>query len=89
VDLPGVGAAVVDRICRAAGPSQPARNALLRAAFDGVPGHPVLIGRDHWPGVMDTAVADRGARDYLQAHPVVVVECGDIGSGVDVDVPQG
>ena len=39
--------------------------------------------------LLDTAVADRGARDYLQAHPVVVVECGDIGSGVDVDVPQG
>jgi CTP:molybdopterin cytidylyltransferase MocA len=87
VDLPGVGPAVIDRVCRAAGPSLTARNALVRAAFHGVPGHPVLIGRDHWPGVIQTAVGDRGARDYLVAHPVVVVECGDIGSGVDVDLP--
>jgi CTP:molybdopterin cytidylyltransferase MocA len=86
VDLPGVGPAVIDRVCRAAGTTLIARDALVRAAFQGVPGHPVLIGRDHWPGVIELAVGDRGARDYLQAHPVVVVECGDIGSGVDVDV---
>jgi len=87
VDLPGVGPAVIDRIRQAAGPPSSARNALVRATFQGVPGHPVLIGRDHWSGVVQTAVGDRGARDYLLAHPVNVVECGDIGSGVDVDVP--
>jgi CTP:molybdopterin cytidylyltransferase MocA len=87
VDLPGVGFSVIDRVCRAAGSSLVARDALVRAAFQGVPGHPVLLGRDHWPGVIATAVGDRGARDYLRAHPAVVVECGDIGSGVDVDVP--
>jgi CTP:molybdopterin cytidylyltransferase MocA len=88
VDLPGVGFSVIDRVCRAAGPPLTARNALVRAAFQGVPGHPVLLGRDHWPGVIKTAVGDRGARDYLVAHPVIVVECGDIGSGVDVDAPD-
>ena len=25
---------------------------LARAAYDGVPGHPVLLGRDHWAGVL-------------------------------------
>ena len=86
VDLPGVGRAVVDRVCRAAGGSGPARKALARAAFDGIPGHPVLLGRDHWAGVVRTAVGDHGARDYFAAHPPALVECGDIGSGVDVDV---
>ena len=57
----------------------------LRAAYDGVPGHPVLIGRDHWDGVVASAVGDRGARDYLAAHGVALVECGDLATGVDVD----
>jgi CTP:molybdopterin cytidylyltransferase MocA len=87
VDLPGVGPAVVERVCHAAGSSLTARSALVRAAFEGIPGHPVLIGRDHWHGVKRVAVADRGARDYFAAHPPVLVECGDIGSGLDVDLP--
>jgi CTP:molybdopterin cytidylyltransferase MocA len=88
VDLPGVGPEVIDRVCRAAGAAPVARGALVRAAFAGVPGHPVLLGREHWPGVIAVAVGDRGARDYLSAHPAVLVECGDIGSGVDVDTPE-
>jgi nicotine blue oxidoreductase len=81
VDLPDVDAAVVARLAAAAtGP-----DVLARAAYDGVPGHPVLIGRDHWAGVVATATGDRGARDYLAAHEVVLVECGDLATGVDVD----
>ena len=81
VDLPDVDAAVVARLVAASeGPVE-----LARAAYDGVPGHPVLIGRDHWPGVIDTATGDRGARDYLATHDVALVECGDLATGVDVD----
>lgn len=81
VDLPDVDAAVVARLAAAAtGP-----DVLARAAYDGVPGHPVLIGRDHWAGVVDTATGDRGARDYLASHEVALVECGDLATGVDVD----
>ena len=61
------------------------RGDLARAAYDGVPGHPVLIGRDHWAGVIETSVGDRGARDYLAAREVMLVECGDLATGVDVD----
>jgi CTP:molybdopterin cytidylyltransferase MocA len=50
-----------------------------------VPGHPTLLGRDHWTGVVDTARGDRGARDYLAEHPPVLVECGDLATGRDVD----
>jgi nicotine blue oxidoreductase len=81
VDLPDVDAAVVARVVASVtGPDD-----LARAAYDGVPGHPVLIGRDHWAGVVETATGDRGARDYLAAHEVRLVECGDLASGVDVD----
>ena len=81
VDLPDVDAAVVARLVAATeGPAD-----LARAAYDGVPGHPVLLGRDHWPDVIDTATGDRGARDYLATHDVALVECGDLATGVDVD----
>jgi nicotine blue oxidoreductase len=81
VDLPDVDAAVVARLLGAAsGP-----DVLARAAYDGVPGHPVLLGRHHWDGVVATAVGDRGARDYLAAHEVALVECGDLATGADVD----
>ena len=81
VDLPDVDAAVVARLLGSAtGP-----DVLARAAYDGVPGHPVLIGRAHWDGVVATAVGDRGARDHLAAHEVGLVECGDLATGADVD----
>lgn len=81
VDLPDVDAAVVDRLrAVATGP-----DVLARAAYDGVPGHPVLIGRDHWDGVIASATGDRGARDFLASHEVALVECGDLATGADVD----
>lgn len=83
VDTPGVGADVVRRVV-----DKKAPNVLARAAYDGVPGHPVLIGREHWPGVLDVAAGDRGARDYLQSADVELVECADIGSGDDVDTAE-
>jgi CTP:molybdopterin cytidylyltransferase MocA len=81
VDLPDVDAAVVARlVASATGPDD-----LARAAYDGVPGHPVLIGRHHWEGVVATATGDRGARDHLATHDVALVECGDLATGADVD----
>lgn len=84
VDLPDVGPEVVAKVCRAAGES---RDALARAAYQGVPGHPVVLGRDHWQGVLDLAAGDKGARDYLAAHEHQLVECGDLATGRDVDTP--
>ena len=81
VDLPDVDAAVVARLVGSAG----GRDDLARAAYDGVAGHPVLIGRDHWAGVIEGATGDRGARDYLAAHDTRLVECGDLATGADVD----
>lgn len=81
VDLPDVDAAVVARLVGSADGA----DVLARAAYVGVPGHPVLIGRDHWAGVVESATGDRGARDYLAAHGTVLVECGDLATGADVD----
>lgn len=81
VDLPDVGADVVRRVLdRPLGP-----DTLARAAYDGTPGHPVLLGRDHWAGVIESATGDQGARSYLGRHAVELVECGDLASGHDVD----
>jgi CTP:molybdopterin cytidylyltransferase MocA len=83
VDLPDVGPAVVERVLAALAVDGPA--ALGRAAYRGTPGHPVVIGRDHWAGVLEAAEGDRGARDYLAGHEHTVVECGDLATGRDVD----
>jgi CTP:molybdopterin cytidylyltransferase MocA len=83
VDLPDVTAEVLRRVATAStGP-----DSLVRATYDGRPGHPVVLGRAHWDGVRATATGDTGARDYLASHEVVEVECGDLASGLDVDRP--
>ncbi len=86
VDLPDVGAEVITRLLA----REVTSGVLARAAYDGTPGHPVLIGRDHWAGVIESARGDRGARDYLAAHEVELVECGDLATGEDADTtPTG
>ncbi len=89
VDLPDLVPEVVARVLDV--PSHddsPALRAVLRrAAYGGKPGHPALLGRDHWQGVATTAVGDHGARQYYRATPHELVECGDLASGVDVDTP--
>lgn len=81
VDLPDLPIEVASRML-----AEPVtRHTLRQAVFDGRPGHPVLIGRAHWPGVASTLVGDRGARDYLVAHDAIEVECGDLFDGHDID----
>ena len=82
VDLPDVTAEVVRRLLQEAPPDP---SALARATYGGRPGHPVLIGRDHLPAVIDGLSGDSGARDYLAQHAAHGVECGDLASGRDRD----
>lgn len=81
VDLPDVTAEVVRRLL-ATGADE---RTLRRTAYDGRPGHPVVLGRAHWPAIAGEATGDEGARAYLAAHDAELVECGDLATGADQD----
>ena len=84
VDLPDVDVSVLRRVAAAgSGPET-----LVRATYAGRPGHPVLLGREHWAGVAASARGDQGAREYLQRHPATPCECGDLATGRDLDRPE-
>lgn len=86
VDQPGIGERALARVRAAyAGPGS-----LVSAAYDGVRGHPVLFGADHWPAVAASASGDRGARAYLREHAgeLTLVECGDVAEPYDIDTPE-
>jgi CTP:molybdopterin cytidylyltransferase MocA len=82
VDLPDVTAEVVRRVIQQ---TPPGTASLARATYDGRPGHPVCIGRDHLESIMASLAGDAGAKDYLAIHGVHSVECGDLASGKDHD----
>lgn len=82
VDLPDMSEDLVRRFVALAAP-----DALARATYDGRPGHPVMLGRDHWAGVRETLAGDTGARAYLDAQSARAVPCEDLASGRDLDVP--
>ena len=86
VDLPDLGVDAVRRV--ASVPPGDARSALRQAHYSGRPGHPVLIGRDHWIPLRRSLTGDSGARKYLGAHGAEAVDCSDLGSGRDVDSPR-
>jgi CTP:molybdopterin cytidylyltransferase MocA len=84
-DQPLIGPAAVRRLIAA----YRAGAQVAAAAYAGKPRNPVLLARPHWPGVLEAAVGDAGARPFLRAHPelVTLVECADVGSPDDLDTP--
>ena len=82
VDMPGMTPGALERMAVQASP-----DALAVATYDGVRGHPVLLGREHWAGVAGTATGDEGARRYLAAHDVTEVDCSGLADPADLDVP--
>ncbi|MFI8230736.1 NTP transferase domain-containing protein [Streptomyces sp. NPDC085900] len=83
VDQPGIGVEAVRRVLAAYEDD----GSLVSAAYDGVRGHPVLLGASHWAGIAESASGDRGARAYLRAHreAIRLVECGDVARPYDID----
>jgi molybdenum cofactor cytidylyltransferase/nicotine blue oxidoreductase len=84
VDMPGMTPEALRAVAAHAAP-----DALATATYDGVRGHPVLLGREHWAGVAETATGDEGARRYLAAHDVTEVDCTGLADPTDLDVPPG
>jgi nicotine blue oxidoreductase len=83
VEMAGVGAEALRRVSAGADAT-----ALRTATYEQRRGYPVLLGRDHWPGVATLAVGDLAARAYLSAHAdlVVPVACDDIADGAAFEV---
>lgn len=81
VDLPGLPAAAVERLL--APPLQ--ASTLRRATYDGRPGHPVVLGRDHWAAAAASAHGDRGAGRYLRDQGAELVELSGLWDGADDD----
>ncbi len=99
VDTPDIGADCVARVLAAAGlvaggnadratPPAPAR-----ATFGGVPGHPVALPAAvalELMGHLAVAGPRRGAGPFLAARDDLrAVDCSDLATGADVDVPAG
>jgi len=82
VDMPGMTTEAV-----AAMASHAAPDVLAVATYGGVRSHPVLLGREHWAGVIETATGDEGARRYLAAHEVTEIDCTGLADPTDLDVP--
>ncbi|WP_243715688.1 NTP transferase domain-containing protein [Micromonospora sp. KC207] len=85
VDMPGISAEAVRRVAADAGPA-----ALATAGYGpGRRGHPVLLGREHWTGVLASATGDTGAGGYLRQRldRVRIVPCADVAHDADLDVP--
>jgi CTP:molybdopterin cytidylyltransferase MocA len=84
-DQPLVGAESVRRLIAAFADGA----SVAVATYDGQPRNPVLIAREHWPAVAESATGDSGARTFLRARPELVtrVECGDSGRPDDIDTP--
>jgi len=84
VDMPGMTPEALRAVAAHAAP-----DALATATYDGVRGHPVLLGREHWAGVAATATGDEGARRYLAGRTVTEVDCTGLADPTDLDVPPG
>ena len=82
VDLPDMHAGVVRRLLDRLGTGP---DVLGRATYDGRPGHPVLLGRDHWPALFAEVTGDSGAQVYLARQGATQVDCSDLATGADVD----
>ena len=90
VDLPDVGPDVVRRVLAAWQADGGGADALVRATYDCRPGHPVLLGRQHWAPLGAGLSGDVGAGPYLVEHRARVIEvsCEALATGRDVDRPE-
>jgi molybdenum cofactor cytidylyltransferase len=61
--------------------------ARARAVYDGMPGHPVVLGREYFSQIAELR-GDVGARAVLKAIGAHAIECSQLCSAADVDTPE-
>lgn len=82
-DQPLVGAEAYRRLANAHDDGAP----LGVATYGGVPGNPVLLGREYWSEALELS-GDEGARVLFRRHGAVEVPCDGTGAPADVDTPE-
>lgn len=83
-DMPRITPQVIARFADLAAEHGPAARA--RALYDGMPGHPVVLGREYF-GEIAQLRGDVGARDVLKRIGAYPIECSHLCSAADVDTP--
>lgn len=84
-DMPRITPQVIARFADLA--AAHGARARARAVYDGMPGHPVLLGRDHFEQIAALR-GDVGAREVLKAIGAHPIECSHLCSAADVDTPE-
>jgi molybdenum cofactor cytidylyltransferase len=83
-DMPRVTPQVIARFADLA--AEHGALARARAVYDGVPGHPVVLGRAYFDAVAELE-GDVGARELLRRIGVCKIECAQLCSPIDIDTP--
>ena len=84
-DMPRITPAVIARFADIA--AQYGTTARARAMYDGLPGHPVVLGREYFDQIA-ALHGDVGAREVLKAIGAYPIECSQLCSPADVDTPD-
>ncbi|MEA2431810.1 MAG: hypothetical protein QOI19_2283 [Thermoleophilaceae bacterium] len=82
-DQPRLSSEAVARVVSQRGADEQA----VRATYNGVPGHPILLERDVLARVPSLR-GEAGARELLHGVPLREVACDGLGSPDDVDTPE-
>ena len=61
-------------------------SSLAQARYEGQPGHPVKIGAEHFPALLDSLHGDSGAKEFLSQHDLTYIDVQDRGSIADLDI---
>lgn len=84
-DMPRITPEVIEAFARLA--TVYGRNVRARAVYDGMPGHPVVLGSAYFDRIA-ALEGDVGARDVLKAIRAHPIECSHLCSAADVDTPE-
>jgi len=83
-NMPRVTPAVIAQFTDIA--AQYGTTARARAIYDGLPGRPVVLGREYFDQIV-ALQGDVGAREVLKAIGAYPIECSHLCSAADVDTP--